>query len=220
MNHLARQDARRESAAVVLSGECRSLRRSLRPLMWVVLEEIALDAAIEDGRLVARTSARQVAERLGINPGTAADALRVLGRGGLVHLEREKGSAGRFGLSVYHLGPVAGLSVVQPRAAEPCVVSPPTTPPGMDVPRMASPKAAAPQSEPPGSESPSSDAPVRDGSSREPEATRKAELDCSAAGCGDGPARRPGRSPAASGQPGSSLQCPGQETLDFGSGSS
>ena len=66
------------SGVVLLSGECRPLRRALRPLVWVVLEEVALDAVVEDGGLVARTSARQVAERLGVEPGTAATALRVL----------------------------------------------------------------------------------------------------------------------------------------------
>ena len=77
------------SGVVLLSGECRPLRRALRPLVWVVLEEVALDAVVEDGSLVARTSARHVAERLGVNPSTAAEALRVLGRRGLVGLERE-----------------------------------------------------------------------------------------------------------------------------------
>ena len=94
-------DAGSGSGVVLLSGECRPLRRALRPLVWVVLEEVALDAVVEDGQLVARTSARHVAERLGVNPSTAAEALRVLGRRGLVGLEREKGPAGRFGLSVY-----------------------------------------------------------------------------------------------------------------------
>ncbi len=97
------------SGVVLLSGECRPLRRALRPLVWVVLEEVALDAVVEDGSLVARTSARHVAERLGVNPGTAAEALRVLGRRGLVGLEREKGPAGRFGLSVYQFRPPTGL---------------------------------------------------------------------------------------------------------------
>ena len=99
--------------AVLLSGECRALRRELRPLVWVILEEVALDAVVEDGRLVAHTSARQVAERLRLDPGTAAKALRALRERGLVALEPEKGPAARFGLSVYELGLVSGLSVVR-----------------------------------------------------------------------------------------------------------
>ncbi|MGH9106077.1 MAG: hypothetical protein ACRDZX_09605 [Acidimicrobiales bacterium] len=55
--------------AVVVSAASRALRRQLRPLVWVALEEVALDALAEDGQLVARTSARQVAERLGVDPG-------------------------------------------------------------------------------------------------------------------------------------------------------
>jgi DNA-binding transcriptional ArsR family regulator len=117
-------DAGDADLAVLLSGECRTLRRAMRPLVWVTLEEVALDAVVEDGRLVARTSARQVAEHLGVDPGTAASALRVLRERGLVALEREKGPGGRFGLSVYGLGPVAGLSVVRPCMAGPLMVSP------------------------------------------------------------------------------------------------
>jgi hypothetical protein len=48
----------------------RPLRRALRPLVWVILEEVALDAVLEDGCLVARTSARQIADRLGLDPTT------------------------------------------------------------------------------------------------------------------------------------------------------
>lgn len=124
MSHIRSGDGGADALAVVLSAECRGLRRALRPLVWVTLEEVALDAVVEDGRLLARTSARQVAERLDVDPGTAAAALRVLRARGLVALEREKGPAGRFGLSVYDLAPVAGLSVVRPRAAGQLAVSP------------------------------------------------------------------------------------------------
>ena len=108
----------------MVSSASRILRRQLRALAWVTLEEVALDAAMHGGRLVARTSARQVAERLGVDPGTAAGALRSLREGGLLHLEREQGQARRFGLSVYVLGPVCGLRVVGPGADDPYVVSP------------------------------------------------------------------------------------------------
>jgi DNA-binding transcriptional ArsR family regulator len=114
-----------EALAVLLSAECRALRRALRPLAWVALEEVALEAVPEGGRLLARTSARQVAERLGVDPGTAAGALRALREHGLLALEREKGPQGRFGLSVYELQPVAGLSVVRPRAGAPLMAPPP-----------------------------------------------------------------------------------------------
>lgn len=104
----------------MLSTASRALRRQLRPSVWVTLEEVALDAVVEDGRLVARTSARQVAERLGVDPGTAARALGDLRRRGLLVLEREHDAAGRFGLSVYVLGSTAGLRVLSPCVEEPC----------------------------------------------------------------------------------------------------
>jgi hypothetical protein len=111
-------------AVVVISVASRPLRRQLRPLVWVILEEVALEAVTEGRRLVARTSARQVAERLGVDPGTAAGALRVLRRKGLLFLEREHGPAGRFGLSAYVLGPLTGLTVRPPRVAEADVARP------------------------------------------------------------------------------------------------
>jgi DNA-binding transcriptional ArsR family regulator len=125
------------AGAIVVTTASRPLRRQLRPLAWVALEEVALDAVAEEGRLVARTSARQVAELLGVEPGTAAGALRTLRQHGLLVLEREKGPAGRFGLSVYVLGRLDGLSVGSPRVAEPCAVSPSMVEPDVATPGMA-----------------------------------------------------------------------------------
>jgi hypothetical protein len=85
----------------------------------MVLEDVALDAVVEDGRLVARTSARRLAEQLRIDPGTAANALRQLRHRGLLALERDPGPAGRFGLAVYVLGDVDGLAVVAPNGVGP-----------------------------------------------------------------------------------------------------
>ena len=102
-------DAGSGSGVVLLSGECRPLRRALRPLVWVVLEEVALDAVVEDGRLVARTSARHVAERLGVNPSTAAEALRVLRERGLVRSRAREGSGGPFRSVGLPVPPAAGL---------------------------------------------------------------------------------------------------------------
>jgi DNA-binding transcriptional ArsR family regulator len=196
-------DAGVEALGVLLSGECRTLRRALRPLLWVTLEEVALDAVAEDGRLVARTSARQVAERLRVDPGTAATALRALRERGLVALEREKGTGGRFGLSVYELGPVAGLSVVRPRTAEPLTVPPqvgatrvgPATPGGTARRDLPAPAAAGAGVD----ASPAVAGP--DGS----DGRRRA-----------GPAERPGHGTAADTAPARSVHCPGQETFDLG----
>jgi DNA-binding transcriptional ArsR family regulator len=194
-----------ETLAVLLSGECRVLRRALRPLLWVTLEEVALDAAVEGGRLVARTSARQVAERLGVDPGTAATALRALRERGLVALEREKGPGGRFGLSVYELGPVAGLSVVRPRTAAPMTVSPQlgATPAG-----RATSEAAEPGRP-----------------DRLASGTAGADVVACPAVAGPngsdgrrrvGSASRPGHGTAAGASSAQAVQCPGQETFDLG----
>ena len=113
MSFLNGSDRAFDSSTVLLSVECRVLRRELGPLVWVILEEVALDAVVEDDRLVARTSARQVAERLRVDPGTAATALRALRQRGLVSLEREKVPGGRFDMSVYELRSISGLSVVR-----------------------------------------------------------------------------------------------------------
>ena len=121
-----------EDAALIMSTATRPLRRQLRALAWMTLEEVAPDAVAEDGRLVARTSARQVAERLGVDPGTAAGALRVLRDRGLLTIEREHGRAGRFGLSIYVVGPVPGLLIVPIRAALPPVEPPPLGNPDLD----------------------------------------------------------------------------------------
>jgi hypothetical protein len=113
-----------QGGGVLISLRCRALRRQLRPLAWMVLEDVALDAVVEDGRLVARTSARRLAEQLGIDPGTAANALGQLRRRGLLALEREPGRAGRFGLAVYVLGDVEGLVVVARCGAGPQMAGP------------------------------------------------------------------------------------------------
>ncbi len=116
--------SRRDATSVVLSTPARELRKELRPLVWVTLEEVALEAVAENERLVARTSARLVADRLGVDPGTAAGALRDLRRRGLLSFERESGPAGRFGLSVYVLGDISGLRVLSPCPEWPCVAAP------------------------------------------------------------------------------------------------
>ena len=72
---MARSD-RSEESKLLVSAASRTLRGQIRALTWVTLEDVALDAVAEDGQLVARTSARQVAERLKVNPAAAAGALR------------------------------------------------------------------------------------------------------------------------------------------------
>ena len=131
----------------MLSADCRPLRRRLRPLAWLALEEVALDALAQDGRLVARTSARRVAELLRVDPGTAAAALRALRQEGLLALEREKGTAGRFGLSVYVLRPIAGFHVLARGRAGPAMAPPSPAAADLGTPGLAPPRGEAPCAE-------------------------------------------------------------------------
>lgn len=110
------------SGRIVVEAEAQSLRRGLSATAWVVLEEVALGAEPgDDGRLLAATSARQVADGLAIDAGTAAGALRQLRRRGILALERQPGPGGRFGLSIYSLVTPPGLVVLHPCRALPHV---------------------------------------------------------------------------------------------------
>lgn len=109
---------------LVLTAECRELRGQLSPTVWAVLEEVALDATGEDGALLAATSSRRVAEQLRMAPSTAASALRQLRRRRLLHLDQRSGTAGRFGLAVYTIAPIPGLTVEPPCAAPPSTDAP------------------------------------------------------------------------------------------------
>ncbi|MGH9153970.1 MAG: hypothetical protein ACRD03_16630 [Acidimicrobiales bacterium] len=138
-----------------LDAATRPLRRILRPIEWVVLEDVALDAtADQSGVLAAHTSARAVAEHLGITPGAAAKALARPRAEGLVHLSRQPGEAGRFGLSVYELGAVPGLAVIAgeavyssaPPAEQPRLAKPHTAIAHRAQPRPATPRPASPRS--------------------------------------------------------------------------
>ncbi|HUP69185.1 MAG TPA: hypothetical protein VM142_05150 [Acidimicrobiales bacterium] len=92
-----------------IGAPVRELKRQLGPMAWGVLEDVALDAvADDDGRLVATTSTRRIAENLGLAPGTAGRALSRLRQLGLVRLVRQSGDGGRFGLSGYVLA--SGIS--------------------------------------------------------------------------------------------------------------
>jgi hypothetical protein len=109
---------------VVLWSHARELLRLVRPQAWVVLQDLALDAEWRDGRLVASSSARLVAEHLHIDPGTAATALRILRDRGIVELTQASGAGGRFGLAAYTLLLPQGLEVISPHVDEPCTARP------------------------------------------------------------------------------------------------
>ena len=119
--------------ALLLTAASRTLRRQLRALTWVTLEDVALDAVAEDGQMVARTSARQVAEHLRVDPLAVAGALKVLRDRGVVRLEPDQGDlARRFGLWVYVLRPVSGLTVIDESLPPPPPPSPSLPHPGQE----------------------------------------------------------------------------------------
>lgn len=121
---------------LLLGPAASDVRRQVGPTAWVVLEEIALEAAPDAaGRLVARTSTRQLATRLEMTPGTIGRALAKLTTCGLVRREDQRDvRTGRFGEVVYVLGPIPGLvpmstpGVESPRTARPVKVKPCTKP--------------------------------------------------------------------------------------------
>jgi hypothetical protein len=111
-------------SVVVVWSHARNLLREFRPQAWVVLQDLMLDAEWRDGRLVASSSARLVAEHLHIDPGTAAAGLRTLRDRGVVELTQSSGAGGRFGLAAYTLLLPPGLEVLSPRVDEPCAARP------------------------------------------------------------------------------------------------
>lgn len=127
---------------VVVWSHARDLMRVFRPQVWVVLQDLALDAEWRDGRLVASSSARLVAEHLHIDPGTAAAALRALRDRGVAELCQTPGASGRFGLASYTLRLPPGLEIVPPPLGTPL-----TGEPHGDEPHTAKPVPDKPHSE-------------------------------------------------------------------------
>jgi hypothetical protein len=105
---------RQPPGSLVFSSRVRGLMRVFRPAVWLVLQDVALDAEWCDGQLVAATSARLVAEHLHLDPSTAASALRVLRDRGVVELVQTVGPNGRFGLASYTLHLPGGIDVFPP----------------------------------------------------------------------------------------------------------
>jgi hypothetical protein len=124
---------------VVVWSHARDLLRTFRPQMWVVLQDLALDADWRDGRLVASSSARMVADHLQIDPGTAAAALRALRDRGVAELCQTSGAAGRFGLASYTLRLPPGLEIVPPHLGTPHAGEPHTERPHAEGPHAENP---------------------------------------------------------------------------------
>ena len=142
--------------AIRIDDRIEGLRQHLGPATWVVLEDVALHARVDDrGRLVAATSSRAIALRIGRQASTVGDALRRLRTEGLLHLEQAAGGDGRFGLVSYVLVPPDGMAVLDPPGAKrhdrrrPVTVVPITDLPHTDDPVTADPVADEPCTVPP-----------------------------------------------------------------------
>jgi hypothetical protein len=87
----------------------RHVKRAVGATAWVILEDIALDATIDDhGRLVADTSVRQIAANLGLNKTTVTlPHARLRDHGFVLHEETRDDASGRWHTSRYVLDPSA-----------------------------------------------------------------------------------------------------------------
>ena len=92
-------------SAVVATAPARQLRRSLGPMAWAVLEDLALDAQRDDrGALTAATNVRRLAANLGVSKDAAARALgRLLDAGLVLRLPPRRHAEGTFGPICYRL---------------------------------------------------------------------------------------------------------------------
>ena len=102
----------------------REVLRSLSPVTTVVLLDVTLDARTEGGGLAAATSARLIADHIGVDAATAGRVLRNLRDAGFLALTTSTEDA-RFALSSYRLtGPISGLIVAASRVEPPRAVKP------------------------------------------------------------------------------------------------
>ncbi len=112
-------------AGLFVAPESRQAHRTLGTTAWAVLEDVALDAQLDDhGRLLAVTNVRRIALQLGISKDTAARALGRLADAGLVERQHRRDHTGAFTASVYvvRLAHGSGLVHVEvdPRPTTPC----------------------------------------------------------------------------------------------------
>lgn len=119
---------------LVVTARAATVRRSLTPSAWLVLEELAVGA---DTVGIATTNSRRLAADLGISKDTASRAMQRLIAAGLVErIEGRNDSTGRFGAIAYRVDLAeAGLLVQPANDASTVLAAPPvnpTAPPRMD----------------------------------------------------------------------------------------
>jgi predicted transcriptional regulator len=116
----------------------RLVKQAVGLTAWGILEDIALDAILDaEGRLVAETSARRIADNLGINKETVTRHLaRLRDYGFVLHEEVRHRGSGRYDTARYVLDPSACLerfTTTPPRRqgarSAPCTENPVTVKP-------------------------------------------------------------------------------------------
>jgi hypothetical protein len=102
----------------------RAVKRAVGLTAWAVLEDIALDARLDDGgRLVAETNVRRIAANLGIGKNAVSRHLANLRDYGFVlHEELRDTESGRYEVSRYVLDPSACIErfTHTPASSQPC----------------------------------------------------------------------------------------------------
>lgn len=116
---------------VVVGADARDFRRAVGVVAWSVLEELLLDAHIDDGALVAHTNVRAIAARLGVSKDTAARAIGRLARASVVQrVVAERGARGALPMSSYRVdvARVVGLAVDEGSSVAPAIATTSTDP--------------------------------------------------------------------------------------------
>jgi hypothetical protein len=91
-----------QASGVLVTAGARKRCRAVGATAWAVLCDVTLDAEADaEGRLVAATNVRRIADHLGISKDTAARALARLGHAGLVGRGSARSESGRFVASTY-----------------------------------------------------------------------------------------------------------------------
>lgn len=113
---------------MVLGPAAPSVRRTVGPSAWIVLEHLAATATECDDTTVSHESVRGLAEALGLAKDTVARALRRHIEAGLVTHVTVRAPDGRFGRSHYRLTFPAELFLDLPRPRQPVEPTRPARP--------------------------------------------------------------------------------------------
>lgn len=92
-----------EVRVLILGPAAASVRRTLTPTAWVVLEHLAMTAGEQAGKTVSHESVRRIADALDLAKDTVARALRCLADAGLAVYVPGRSCDGRFAPSHYRL---------------------------------------------------------------------------------------------------------------------